>query len=392
MAKKKKQSAARRPEVPEAGTVPTLREPSEMARPEYEPMSLNDFKNYMDMAYRTQLAWAPQVADMQRAEGARFATTAHQLMQAYDPQFKQTYGALGKRINQGLRAGYELGPDLGREVTQAVRGAQTARGNILGAAPTAQEAFGTGQASLNLYNQRLGQAQNFLQGRNPMDMMGQAMGQFVNPSQNYVNQGLGVQAMGVAQQGQSAFNATVEQGYSTFQNALQNYNQNQWQSTKVNNEGLFNTYDRQAESWMYDEAIRRGLYSSPSLGGGAGGGGMMGGMGGTLMKGIGGGVTTGLGLAAAGTSIAGLGVGGTAVAGGLAAAASAAGAAVCWLARKCLPHRWEEFQRYLFTDAPEKLRRLYLYNARRLAREITDNEATKIGSLMDDCLNLRPLA
>ena len=31
-----------------------------MARPEYEPMSLNDFKNYMDMAYRTQLAWAPQ--------------------------------------------------------------------------------------------------------------------------------------------------------------------------------------------------------------------------------------------------------------------------------------------------------------------------------------------
>ena len=40
-----------------------------MARPEYEPMSLNDFKNYMDMAYRTQLAWAPQVADMQRAEG-----------------------------------------------------------------------------------------------------------------------------------------------------------------------------------------------------------------------------------------------------------------------------------------------------------------------------------
>ena len=88
MAKKKKKSEARRPEVPEAGTVPALTAPSEMARPEYEPMSLNDFKNYMDMAYRTQLAWAPQVADMQRAEGARFATTANQLMQAYDPQFR----------------------------------------------------------------------------------------------------------------------------------------------------------------------------------------------------------------------------------------------------------------------------------------------------------------
>ena len=392
MAKKKKKSEARRPEVPEAQQVPTLREPSEMARPEYEPMSLNDFSNWMNRAYDIQLARAPEIAAMQRAQAGQFAGTANQLLQQYDPRFRQTYKALGARVNQGLRAGYELGPDLGREVTQAVRGAQTARGNILGAAPTAQEAFGTGQAALNLYNQRLGQAQNFLQGRNPMDMMGQVMGQFVNPSQNYVNQGLGVQGMGIAQSGQSEFNQSVTQGYSTFQNALQNYNQNQVSATGVNNEGLFNTYDRQAESWMYDEAIRRGLYSSPSLGGGAagGGGGMMGGMGGTLMKGIGGGVTTGLGLAAAGATVGGLGVGGTAVAGGLAAAASAAGAAFCWLARRCLPERWEEFQRYLFTDAPERLRRLYLYNARRLAREISDDEAAEVGELMDDLLNLHP--
>ena len=188
---------------------------------------------------------------MQRAEAWQHAATANQLMQSYDPQFKNTYAALGKRVNQGLAAGYELGSDLGREVTQSVRGAHPARGNILGAAPTAQEAFGTGQAALNLYNQRLGQAQNYLQGRNPMDMMGQAMGQFINPSQNYVNQGLGVQGMEAGRAGTTAFNATVEQGYSTFQNALQAYNTNQWQSTKVNNEGLFNTYDRQAESWMY---------------------------------------------------------------------------------------------------------------------------------------------
>ena len=145
-------------------------------------------------------------------------------MQSYDPQFRQTYKGLGARVNQGLKAGYELGPDLGREVTQAVRGAQTARGNILGAAPTAQEAFGTGQAALNLYNQRLGQAQNYLQGRNPMDMMGQAMGQFINPSQNYVNQGLGVQAMGWLSRGNQTSTNLSRRVTARSKNALQDYN------------------------------------------------------------------------------------------------------------------------------------------------------------------------
>ena len=116
---------------------------------------------------------------------------------------------------------------------------------------------------------------------------------------------------------------------------------------------------------------------------------MGGGMGG-MMSGINGWVGTGL---SAGIGIAAAGGGATAaMAGGVAAAVSAAGAAICWLARRCLPHRWEEFQRYLFTDAPEKLRRLYLYNARRLAREITDDEAIEIGRLMHDCINLRSLA
>ena len=244
MAKKKKKSEAKRPSVPEAQQVPTLREPSEMARPEYEPMSLNDFSNWMNRAYDIQLARAPEIAAMQRAQAGQFAGTANQLLQQYDPRFRQTYKALGARVNQGLRAGYELGPDLGREVTQAVRGAQTARGNILGAAPTAQEAFGTGQAALNLYNQRLGQAQNFLQGRNPMDMMGQVMGQFVNPSQNYVQQGLGVQGMGIAQSGQSAFNEICPRATARSRPHSRTTTRTRFQSTEVNNEGLFNTYDR----------------------------------------------------------------------------------------------------------------------------------------------------
>ena len=415
MATKKKKKTASRPSVPEAQQVPSMTAPSEMARPEYEPMSLNDFSNWMNKAYELQLKYAPAVteaqryaqdvlfrnmASLQREQGPQHAAVANQLLGQYNPEFRAQYGAqqaglntLGANVGRELGYGFDLGPELGREVEQAVRGAQTARGNILGSAPTAQEAFGKGQAALNLYQQRLGnynqylgQQQNFLQGRNPMDMMGQTAGTFLGaqyyPSQSYVDTGLGAQGMSIAAQGGSAFNATVQQGYSTFQNALQAYNGNQIQATNVNNEGLFNTYDRQAESWMYDEAIRRGLYSTPSVGGGGGMGGMMGGM----MGGIGTGLASGIGIAAAGGGAT------AAIGGGVAAAVSAAGAAICWLARRCIPDRWEEWQHFLFTDAPEKLRRIYLYNARRLAREISDDEATEIGKLMNDCLNLRAVA
>jgi hypothetical protein len=415
MATKKSKKSAKRPKVPEAERVPALTAPSEMKRPEYEPMSLNDFQNWMNTAYNLQLRRFPEVlatqkqaqselfrnmASLQREQGPQHAAIANQLLGQYNPEFRQQYGAqqadintLGQNVKGELAAGYQLGPALEREVTQALRGAQTARGNILGAAPTAQEAFGRGQAALNLYQQRLGnynqflgQQQNFLQGRNPTDVMGQMAGTYLGanyyPSQAYVDTGLGAQSMAAAGSQAQQFNQIVQSGYSTFQNALQNYNQNQISATEQNNVGLFNTYDRRAESWMYDEAVRRGLYSTPSVGGG---GGMMGGMGG-ILSGVGGGIASGIGIAAAGGGAT------AAIGGGAAAAISAAGAAICWLARRCLPDRWEEFQRYLFTDAPETLRRLYIYNARRLAREITEDEAIEIGELMDDCINLRSLA
>ena len=55
-------------------------------------------------------------------------------------------------VGNELAAGYDLGAGLSREMEQSIRGAQTARGNIMGAAPTAQEAFGKGGASIDLYN------------------------------------------------------------------------------------------------------------------------------------------------------------------------------------------------------------------------------------------------
>ena len=379
MAKKKKKAASR-PEVPHV----ELAAPTEMGEPRYEPMSVEDFEKFTRKAYELQLGYAPQVTEaqrqaqdilfrnmsaLQREQGPYHAAKSYELLNAYNPQFIESYqrqrndlNMLERNVRGELAAGYELGPHLGREVEQAVRGAQTARGNILGAAPTAQEAFGKGQAATNLYQQRLGnfnqflgQQQNYLQGRNPMDMLGQTAGTFMGanyyPSQAYVDTGLGGQmAAASGTQGQQ-YNQTVQQGYSSFQNALQQYNSNQL-------EGAFGTYDRQAESWMYDESVRRGLYSTPSVGGG---GGMGGGMMGTAMAGIGSGVSAGIGLAAAGAGT------GTALAGGAAAAISAAGAAICWLARKYNSGMLVKWREFIFTDAPDWLRRKYLYSARLLA-------------------------
>jgi hypothetical protein len=421
MASKKKKKDPQ-PKVPNYQNIDTasLKQPTEAARPEYEPMSLNDFSNWMNKAYQLQLQYAPAVTETQRqaqstlfnnmaalqqAQAPNYAATASNLMNQYDPEFLQNYRQLGskvmgdlatagqpgtdmeKLINQNvysdLQAGRDLGPGLSGEIEQSIRGAQLARGNWLGPAPTAQEAFGKGQAAEALYQQRLssasgwsaqlenqrnarvGQSQNYLQGRNPMDMMGQTAGAFMGqsyyPNQSYVDTSLGVNAMNVAQSGQSAFNSTVSSNYATYQSALQDYNRNYIGATSANNESMFGQYDRTADAWMYREAVRNGLYSTPSMGGGGG----MGGIGSAM-----GGISSGLmGLAGAGIS-AGVLTGGGAAAAGIGAAASAAAAAICWLARKLLPDKWKAFRKWLFTEASPELRRKYTFNARRIANAL----------------------
>jgi hypothetical protein len=201
-------------------------------------------------------------------------------------EFMHTYGGLGQRVLQGLSQGYELGDELSREVEQGIRAGQTARGNYLGPALVAEEAFGRGQAALNLYNQRLGQAQtylqgknpedirqqqlgmlqNWLQGRNPSDVMGgmaqSFMGQQYYPQNTYVDTGLGLQGAGIQQQGMSAYNATLNE-------ALQAYNQNQ-----------LGAYDKRFDQYLYNQAVQHGLYSMPGAMGGGGGMGLMGMLGG----------------------------------------------------------------------------------------------------------------
>lgn len=309
-----------------------------------------------EMMYGLDTQYMPQYTDLY-----------NQLAQQSNPEFFDVYGTLGQSVNAELAAGYDLGAGLTREMEQSIRGAQTARGNILGAAPTAEEAFGKGSASIDLYNSRVVNAQNFLQGKQPTDLWGAlAMAKpttIVNepyyPSTDYIS-GASAATSATAETATSAlssynsalmsYNASTVAGYDAYNNALIG-------STETNNAAIMDQYNAASEYWMYDEAVKHGLYSTPQTGGGSS----------ALSTGI-----------QAGTAV--IGAGATAYAG---AAASAAGAAICWLARRVIPERWEDFQHWLFTRASDKLRRLYIYTARRLAREVTDAEAAEIGELME---------
>jgi hypothetical protein len=253
-----------------------------------------------------QQALYENMSRMQREQAPQFAQTAYGLMEQYmpnfrwsyeqlgtdlrnqlaagvPPEFMDAYRGLGARVNQGLAQGYELGPELAGEVEQGIRAAQTARGNYLGPALTAEEAFGRGQAALNLYNQRIGAAQSYLQGQNPTDvrtkltgqlqnylqgnnpanvmggLAGAFMGQNYYPNYAQLNTGLGVQAAQVLQSGLQPYNANVISAYN------------------ANNESMYNNYDRNFEQYLYNQAVQHGLYSMPSAGGGGGMGGQIGG-------------------------------------------------------------------------------------------------------------------
>jgi len=90
------------------------------------------------------------------------------LLETYDPDRLRTYNAMGRSVREGMESGYDLPPALRREGQQAIRGAQVARGNVLGNAPANQEAvFSAGQA-YDMYNRRLAQAGTFMEMGSPM--------------------------------------------------------------------------------------------------------------------------------------------------------------------------------------------------------------------------------
>lgn len=306
--------------------------------------------------------------------GQAYTDLFNQYTASTNPQFMPAYNQLGQSVQSELAAGYNLGEGLTREVQQAMRGQQAASGNYMGPAITAQEAYGTGEAAVNLYNSRVANSQNFLNGQQPGDLWGKqgltmpalqmptvqsgyypdsagqaTLSQTSGPNANFV-QNVPFDT-GQAASVFSNYNATDAQMQSNYNTAL-------IQATGVNNEGMFNAYDKSFDQFLYNEGVAHGLYDTPS---------------------------------APNTSSAQTAsiVGGVASGVGSAAAASAAAAAFCWLARRVLPDRWQEWRAFLFTEAPDALRRFYICHARRLAQDLTDGQIEQIRPLMTACLRKR---
>jgi hypothetical protein len=448
MATKKKKGPPKIPQ-PQMVTPTTVPSFSKTEVP-YQPFSVNDLLWANQRFMGQQMGYAPQLMDLYNLSAQKNAATRLSLNQQYslplaqlrneqleavDPQFMAANRQLGDFVSKGLRfedpiaqavmadftAGRNLGPGLEREVRQGIRGAQTARGNILGPSPTAQEAFGTGQAAESLWQQRLAtalgmyqgreaNAQNFLQGRQPTDLWPALNAtEAYNPSGTYVDQSLGIQAANVASGSQANYNQSFVTAGNAYNQALISStdvnNTGAVQAANVNNQGIQQRYSNQWDQYLYKQALSAGLLTQPGVSGGGGAGAMgMIGQGlsgaGSLLGAVGGigtlgtagaagtgllGAVGGIGTAIGGAA-AGIGSGIAAGASAIGAAVSAAGAAICWLARRAIPDEWPQWREFIFTKADPELRRMYIYNARRLAMTISWEDEVHIAAAMKRAL------
>jgi hypothetical protein len=118
-----------------------------------------DFTGFGDIDQtRQQLEFLAESADTlaeaqistQEKFGERFIAQRMKELEQSDPLGTKVRKMLGEEAIKDLEAGYGLGDELRSQVEQSVRGAQAARGNILGSAAGQAEAFALGDAAIRL--------------------------------------------------------------------------------------------------------------------------------------------------------------------------------------------------------------------------------------------------
>jgi hypothetical protein len=223
-----------------------------------------DVQNYLDLykqidpqGYAQRQGMAQQVSDYVTKATGQAPSSAQDALAKYsqlDPtgyaQLGQLGGAMGSYLStaeQQAALGTQLDPETVREIEQATRQGQVARGNVYGTPQLMQEAITRGQAGLAIQQQRqaaLGQAAQAMQG-----YLGSGLtaGEF---GQNLYQQGLSQQqaALGTQQgwlsSGQSLgdiANNLYQQGYARN---LASY-QAQQQATQAQNQQALNLYQAQ---------------------------------------------------------------------------------------------------------------------------------------------------
>ena len=146
------------------------------------PREISQQEAIIDFAGKSDVDSAKALAEFQRKEAdvnaqallditkkysSDFTDIARKQLQELDPTAYGLREQLGRTLQEELAAGQELTPAEERQVTQSVRGAQVARGNIYGGAPIAQEAISRYGAGVQRQQQRMANVQSYL-GLNPI--------------------------------------------------------------------------------------------------------------------------------------------------------------------------------------------------------------------------------
>lgn len=177
------------------------------------PKEISKSEAVIDFSGKSDIDAAKALSDFQRQEGrasaefllglqkeygSQFADMARQQLRSVDPTAFALREQLGSTLQDELSAGSELTPDELRQVSQSVRGAQVARGNIYGGAPIAQEAIARYNLGEAKQQQRMANVQSYL-GLNPIVSQGaqlSALGQGAAPfMQTPVPQGVNINPM-----------------------------------------------------------------------------------------------------------------------------------------------------------------------------------------------------
>jgi hypothetical protein len=164
-----------------------------------------------------------RVADQQALQDQFGATQYKQQLDALhqlDPESAAIRAQLAKMVSADLDSGYALPADYDKELTNQFRGAQSARGNILGDSAAGAETMFKGQAALALRQQHLQNAGSFLSGPTPEQQLLAVQGVQPDRSSAYVNPGAGT--------------AGANFGLQSYQDLLAKYqlqqNNNPWTS------------------------------------------------------------------------------------------------------------------------------------------------------------------
>ena len=175
---------------------------------------------------------AQSILDIQRKYGGEFNKEALKRLEESDPEGFKARQDLAKQVREDLLLGSSLSPQAQRDVEEYVRGAQAARGNILGNAATAQETMAKFEVGEKLKQQRLANASGYVLGT-PLTAQYQNISGAQNqaaPFQPTAYQpGMGLNPNAGAQG--ASFAQGIYGQQSANWNALNNYNANIYANT-----------------------------------------------------------------------------------------------------------------------------------------------------------------